>query len=131
MPTLVPIFPGNLDLPIIQGGSHDFLIQWNTDKDTVKDISSYTAKLQIRLTKALSTKLLDISTDGSGDDDVTTTKLVIGTGTDGRIQVLIDATVSAALSFNEAFWDIKLSKSGQPTVRLLEGHAYLNKQVTR
>ena len=131
MPTLVPIFPGNLDLPIIQGGSHDFIIQWNTDKDTVKYISSYLAKLQIRLTKALSTKLLDITSDTTGDDDSATPKLVIAVGTDGRIQVLIDATVSAALSFKEAFWDLKLSKSGQPTVRLLEGHAYLNKQVTR
>ncbi len=131
MPTLDDIYPAIADFRINQGTSRDFIIAWYTDKDTVKDISGYLAELQIRSTKALSTKLLDITSDTTGDDDSATTKLVIGTGTDGRVQVLIDATVSAALDFKEAFWDLKMSKSGQPTVRLLEGHAYLNKQVTR
>jgi len=87
-----------------------------------KDLTAYTARMQLRSTRASATVLL-LLTDSNG-------RIVLG-GTEGSVNLVLSATDTAALSFSTAEYDLELVSAGGVVKRLASGVITLNKEVTR
>lgn len=84
------------------------------------DLTGYTARLQVRATHQSTTALLAL-TDGSG--------LTLG-GAAGTIDVLVNATTTAALKPGDYVYDMEIVSGGTVT-RLVEGGFAVTPEVTR
>ena len=93
-------------------------IEWYTPKD----LTSYTARMQIRQYVDSATTLVSL-TSGAGDIAISLP--------DARISVFIDTAVTEALDFEEAVYDLELVDNSGEATRLLEGNVTLRKEVTR
>jgi hypothetical protein len=87
-----------------------------------KDISGYTARMQLRRSLADSTILLDL-TSGAG-------QLLVGTA-NGLVTLTLTATATAALSFATAVYDLELVSGSGVVDRIAQGKITLSKEVTR
>lgn len=112
--------PGKIDLDIYQGATFRKRLVWKLGS-TIVDLTGYTAKLQIRQAIESASTLVELTTENGG----------IGiTGAEGRIDLLIEAADTAALSFATAVYDLELI-NGTEVTRLCQGKVTLHKEVTR
>ncbi len=111
---------GKLNLTIEQGARFQRTWVWKDTDGTAKDLTSYTAELQIRETKDAAGSLYDSDT-GS---DITITPAT------GTIAIDIPTATTAAFTFDRAVWALELTLSGEVT-RLLEGWVDLSKEVVK
>jgi hypothetical protein len=86
-----------------------------------KDLTNYTARMQIR---------------GDVDDTATLVSLtspgdIAISLTDARITVTIATSVTEALDFDNAVYDLELVDASSEATRILEGEVELRKEVTR
>lgn len=112
----------NINIP--QGSKFEMNVQaLNSDK-TVKDLTGYDARMQIRQTVNSVSPLLSITT-GTGEITIN--------APGGIVMVRIPATTTIGLTFNDAVYDIEIYKSADPTEvsRIVEGFASLSLEVTR
>ena len=114
---------GNYELTIEQGATFNQIITWQDPAGAAIDITSFTAKLQVRDTKG--SLLLDLSTTPNANGS----KLTLG-GSNGQITILITATDTAAMTFTTARYDLKLTAPNGVATRLIKGAVSLDKQVT-
>jgi hypothetical protein len=114
---------GRLDLVIEQGATFDKTVTWKDSSRAAKDLTAYTAAMQIRDTID-STSTIASSTGGSP-----TITITLG-GVAGTIQIVIAASVTADFTFDVAVYDLELT-TGTTVKRLLEGEVKLSKEVTR
>jgi hypothetical protein len=115
---------GKLDIVIEQGTSWTREIVWADITKTAIDVTGYHAAMQIRETVDSATTLLSILDTG------TSPAIVVGT-TDGKFTITLLAAVTAALDFETAVYDLKITSAGGIVTRLLEGTVFLSKAVTR
>jgi hypothetical protein len=87
-----------------------------------KDLTSYTARMQLRSSISSATVLLEL-TSGNGD-------IVLG-GTEGSATLVLTATQTAALSFSTAVYQLELVSGAGVVKRLASGTITLSKEVTR
>lgn len=87
-----------------------------------KDITGYTARLQLRQTKASGIILLDC-TSVAGE-------LVIG-DEEGKTTLVLDATATGALTFATALYQLELTSSLGVVTRLAGGTVTLDTEVVR
>ena len=117
---------------IEQGATTDFELVWKDNDGNPVDLTSYSARMQIRtdfggdLICALSSSL---------DADGTGLNLSGSNGatplTSGSIGIFISAASSSAFTFSEAKYDLELEhKSTKYVTRLIEGKVKLSKEVT-
>ena len=114
---------GRYDFTIEQGATFSRVVTWKDAAGTPINLTSYTAAMQIRETKDASSA---IATSAGISPTIT---LTLG-GAAGTITISISATVTAAFTFETAYYDLELTLSGVVT-RLLEGIVTLDKEVTR
>jgi hypothetical protein len=111
--------PGYLDLICYQGANFDYTLTWKTD-GTAVNLTSYTARMQVRETYQSSTAALSF-TNGSG--------ITLG-GTAGTILVAASATVTAGVAAGDYVYDLEMVNSGTVT-RLIQGKFKVDPEVTR
>lgn len=107
---------------INQGSTFNPTITWKDSSGNARDLTGYTARMQIRRTVGSSTKIADLTTSG-GD-------ISLG-GAAGTIKPVISDTDTAAMDFQEAVYDLELEDGGGVVTRLLEGTVIFHKEVTR
>jgi hypothetical protein len=111
------------DLVIEQGATFDKTFVWKDASKVVKNLTAYTAAMQIRDTVDTTTTIAS-STGTSPNITIT-----LG-GTAGTIQIVIAASATALFTFDLAVYDLEVT-TGTTVKRLLEGEVKLNKEVTR
>jgi hypothetical protein len=89
---------------------------------TPVDLAGYTARMQIRATKASTTILLELTTANGRITIDNTAK---------TITLTISAVDTAALTFLEGVYDLELISAGLVVTKLLEGSVFVEEEVTR
>ena len=109
---------------IEQGTTVTKTFQWLTAASVPIPLTGYTARLQIRETKASVATILSLTSATGGGLTITEAE--------GKIRVDISATVTKALTFTTAVYDLEVEKTATGVVtRLVEGSVTLNREVTR
>lgn len=108
------------DLEIQQGTTESFYLVWNDSNGSPINITGYSARLKIKPFPGSGTTILSL-TESSG--------LTI-TGASGRIDVLITATQTAAMTFTTAYYDLEVESGAGVVSRLMSGSVVLLKEVT-
>ena len=105
---------------VIDQGS-DFAIDLTIKElGSVKDLSSYSARAQMRSSRASTTVA------------ATFTCAVLNPPTNGIIKMSLSNTVSSAVAAGRYFYDLEIHTSGDAVVRrLIQGEVTLNPEVTR
>ena len=106
---------GQFDLEIEQGATLKLLFQCKDPDGAVVDLTGYAARAQVRTTEMV----LDLAP-------------VVSDPTNGRVNIIVPATVTAALSgWAVGTWDLELYTVGDADViRALAGMVYLLKEST-
>jgi hypothetical protein len=116
--------PGRYDIEIKQGETWVREIVWKDATKTAINVTGYHAALMVREKVESTTTLLSLSDTG------TSPAIVVGT-TDGKFTITLTAAVTAALTFDTAVYDFKVTSGAGIVTYLLEGEIVLNKAVTR
>jgi hypothetical protein len=112
--------PAKIDLTIYQGATFRKSLVWKSD-GVVVDLTGYTARMQIRESIDATDSLLDLTTEND--------RIVI-TEVEGKVELVISAADTAALSFVSGVYDLELV-SGTEVTRLCGGKVKLSREVTR
>lgn len=115
---------GRYDLIVEQGATLQRTFTWQDADGNAVDITGYEARLQVRPDHDSTTTLLDLDNDTKGG-------LNIPNGTDGKIELSVDATTTEGLDYRDAVWDLEMESPGGTVTRLLQGRSYVSKEVTR
>ena len=113
---------GELDLLIEQGATFQKKLIWQDADGNPIDITNYTGRMQVRESKDATVILVELTTVNG--------RITIG-GANGEIDLEIDATTTAALTFSSAVYDLELEDTGGIVTRLVEGKVKLSFEVTR
>ena len=113
------------DLPIEQGATYAFEIQWR-NKDTLVpyDITGCTVNMQIRKAQQ-SDVIVDAST--------TNGKITIVNAVEGRIGIKLKAADTSLLAVKEALYDMEVvfPNADTDTYRILEGKVTVSPNITQ
>jgi len=110
------------DIVIQQGSLYELNVQAKNSDGTVKDLTGYSGKMQVRKTPSDSTVLLEASTANG--------RITIN-GPGGVVMISVGADITAALDWSVAYYDLEISTTATNVLRLLQGYATLSKEVTR
>lgn len=109
-----------------QGATFERTINWKDPQGNPIDLTGYRVRMQVRQSPAATTKLVDFDSDalaaGMHIDALDTT---------GVIHFWFDPSVTSALDFQNAEYDLTVTSAGGFTYRLLEGKASVSPGVTR
>jgi hypothetical protein len=111
-----------LDILIRQGDKFELNVQAKNQDGTVKDLTGYTARMQVRPTPESSTILLEASTANG--------RISIN-APGGIVMISVGADVTSPLTWNVASYDLEVATTAANTFKLIEGYASLSKEVTR
>jgi hypothetical protein len=116
--------PTHYDTAIRQGGKFQLNVAAKNLDNSVKDLTGYDARMQVRETIDSTVVLLEATT-GNG-------RITIN-GPGGIVMVLVGADITSALTFNTAKYDLEAYKIGDPSdvIPLAEGNISLHPEVTR
>ena len=122
-----------LDFTMEQGVVFDRTIVYYDENDNPVDLTAYSARMSVRINPGDATAQLVFSSAEGGAADGS---IVLG-GAAGTIRILATSTVTAALDFDRAFYDLELSPSGaadfttaDDVIRLSEGLIFFRRQIT-
>ena len=112
--------PSIYNVTMYQGANFDLNLSWNV-AGTPVDLTSYTARMQVRSTFDASSSVLSF-TSGSG--------ITLG-GTAGTILVEASAATTAGVPVGQYVYDLELVSAGSAVTRLVQGNLTLDPEVTR
>lgn len=110
-----------VDLCIPQGATFSRVIRWKADGVNV-NLTSFTARMQIRPTAASATTTLALTTENG--------RIALG-GSAGTITLTISATDTAAITAGRYVYDLELVAANGTVTRLLQGVITVSANVTR
>lgn len=113
-------YPGNYNFNAPQGQTFNETVTWKVSGVAV-DLTSYTARMQVRPNVDSSEKYVDISS-GSG--------ITLG-GAAGTVNLNVSASVMATVPAGKHVYDLELVSSGGVVTRLLSGFFRVTAEVTR
>ncbi len=123
---------GKYTFIVEQGATTDFEVVWKDSTGAKVDLSTYSARMQIRSDYG-SSGTLYASLSSNLDSDGTGLNLSGSSGNNplssGSIGIFISAASSSNFTFNEAKYDLEMV-SGSYVTRLIEGKVKLSKEVT-
>jgi hypothetical protein len=111
--------PSNLALAVYQGADWDYQLIWKIGDDRV-NLADYTARLQARPHPSSATIVIDLET-GAG----------ITCGSEGTIDLAMDAEATAMLPAGKYAYDLELESPSGIVVRLVQGQIDVEPEVTR
>jgi hypothetical protein len=114
--------PAAYDIEIIQGQTFDCPVVWKDGDGEPIDLTGYSARMQIRRSKASPDVLFELTT-GNG-------RIAID-GPAGKATLTITAEESAAFTWRRGVYDLELVAADSVVRRLLEGAVEVNREVTR
>ena len=115
------MIPGKYNMLCPQGTTFHKQLTYTIDSVPV-DLTTYTARMQVREKHTSKTSMVDLSTDVNGG---------ITLGDDaGTIDIYISDEVTALLLAKDYVYDLELI-SGSNTYRLIEGKFIVTPEVTR
>jgi hypothetical protein len=110
------------DIVIEQGATFTLPLVWKVKATGLPiDITGYTARMHVRETHESSDTLIELSSPSDG--------ITLG-GANGTIDVLIDASETAALTPGTGVYDLELV-NGSVVHRIIEGAVVITPEVTR
>jgi hypothetical protein len=109
----------NYDLYIEQGATYSQEFVWKDSTGTPINLSTYTARMQVRQVKTENIILNLTNTSG------------ITLGSNGSIKIAVSATGTSALPTLNARYDLELQSSSGTVTRLLQGEVVISAEVTR
>ena len=112
--------PGKYNFVCPQGTTFSSQLIWAVDDEPV-NLSTYTARMQVREKYTSTQKILDLTTENGG--------ITLG-GDEGTIGINVNATVSAGIVPKTYVYDLEMVSSSVVT-RLLEGKFIVTPEVTR
>lgn len=104
-----------------QGATLERVITYTDSLDEIINITSYTAKMQVRTTAASGTVILEL-TDTSG---------ITINGAAGTLTLLVDASTMSAIAANTYVYDLEITAPSNKVTRLIEGKFVVKAEVTR
>lgn len=113
--------PGQYDILAPQGATFAETFTYKVGGTPV-NLTSYTARMQVRKTPSSDTKIIDLTTENGG--------ITLG-GAAGTIAVSISATAMAAVSAGKYRYDLEIVSAGGVVTRLIEGVFLVTAEVTR
>ena len=111
--------PGSLDLRMYQGATWQYELTWLED-DVPVDLTSYTARLQVREFVNSDSTILDIDTDS---------EIVLG-GAAGTITMTVAASVTTNIEPGFFVYDLEMI-TGATVTRLIQGAFIVTPEITR
>jgi len=117
---------GKYTLLIEQGATLNLSLAYKDSNNAAIDLTGYSGKMQIKSDYADNnpTTYLTLSSSLQADG----TGITFG-GVSGTIGIVISAASSSALKFSSGSYDLEIT-SGSVVTRLLQGIAFVNKEVT-
>jgi pectin methylesterase-like acyl-CoA thioesterase len=112
--------PGKYNMVCPQGSTFSKQLTYTVD-DTPVDLSTYTARMQVRAKHSSPSPLVSLNTENGG--------ISLG-GEEGTINVLINSSVTEKFTPKTYVYDIELISSSE-VYRLLEGQFIVTPEVTR
>lgn len=110
------------NLSVEKGASYEQIIRWTDDDGAPINLTSATAKMQVRQATNVSTVLFEASTANG--------KLAIA-GDAGQITLTITAAESAAFTWSFGKYDLEVTTAGGLVYRLLRGTISISAEVTQ
>lgn len=113
---------GTYDIYFEQGATFNRVLTWQDPSGTPINLTSYSARMQVRTRKSATDVLLSLTTANG--------RITLG-GIAGTIALNVDAVTSAAMSAGNFVYDLELVSAGGEVTRLLEGEFICSAEVTR
>lgn len=113
---------GSYDILCEQGATFSLVLTWRNPDGTPIDITGYSAKMQVRASKADATAILTL--------DTTTGGITLG-GDMGTVTLTASATATNSLTSGAYVYDLELTSATNNVTRLIEGAFTVSGQVTR
>ena len=110
------------NLVINQGEAFEQGFGWDDGDGNPKDLTGYTARMQIREDIDAATFILELTTENG--------RILLG-GATGDIDLYVSATDTAALDFDAAVYDLEIVPPDGKVKRFAEGKVSLHREVTR
>lgn len=110
------------NIVIQQGANFALNVTAKNDDGSIKDLTGYTAKMQVRITPTDNTILLEAS---SANGRIT----INAPG--GIVMVAVGADVTTGLNWNVAYYDIEITTGATNVFRIVEGFATFSREVTK
>jgi hypothetical protein len=111
------------NIVVPQGARFAFSIQALNEDKTVKDLSGYSGRMQVRASVDSVDILLEATTANG--------RISID-GPAGVVSVNVGADITAPMTWTSGVYDLEVfTASPAEVIRLVEGYAYLSKEVTR
>lgn len=110
------------DFVIEQGATLDKSFVWKDSTGTIINLTSYTARMQIRSSVSAAAALLELTTLNGR---------IIITGAEGKVRLLVPASDTAAITWKRGVYDLELISAAGVVTRLLSGGVEISKEVTR
>lgn len=112
---------GHYDFLCEQGATFARQVKWRDSNQVPVDLTSYTARMQVRSTADSGIIALSLTTENGG--------ITLG-GTAGTIDLLATATQTAAIEAGDYVYDLELVFSST-VYRVLQGCFVIDAEVTR
>lgn len=110
------------DITVRQGETFSMTIQALNRDRTVKNLTGYQVRFQVRATSSSSTVLMSGTTEDGR---------ISVNGAAGFVTITVGADITAAMSWSSGQYDIEAYTSPANVIRLAEGFASLSPEVTR
>lgn len=110
------------DILIEQGSTFYLTVNAKNADNTVKNLSGYSARMQIRPTCNSSTLYVDATTANG---------MITILGSQGQVTVTLPGTTTDSYSWDSGVYDLEVDNAAGDIVRLVSGNASLSRQVTR
>jgi len=112
---------GTYDITADQGATFSFNLHWYDPDGTAKDITDYTARMQVRQRYVSTSTVLSL---------VSPTNITLG-GSSGSIVATASATTMAAVAAGDYLYDLEMVASNGIVTRLIKGSFTVRPEVTR
>lgn len=113
---------GKLDLIIEKGATFRKTLYYKDKTKVAIDLTGYTARMQIRETPQASTFIAELTTENGG---------ITLTANEGKIELYISDTATAAISVSSGNYDLELITAGADVIKLVRGHVSIIEEITR
>lgn len=110
------------DIVVQQGAKFELTIKALNKDRTIKDLTGYLARFQVRATVGS----LAVLMSGTTEDG----RMTIN-GPGGLVMISVGADITTPMAWTNGVWDVEAYSSAANVIRLAEGFASLSPEVTR
>ena len=111
-----------IDLSIEKGETYRKTFYWKNQNKSAKDLTGYTARMQIRKSNQSASFLQELTTGNGG---------ITITPAEGKIELLISDTDTSALEGTYAVYDLELIDGGGEVKKFARGSVAMTDEVTK